>query len=74
YRRAGEAVGFEAVGTPGLELVTEYFEGWTEDISGVRRISELPAPAQRYVNALERFLGVPIEQVSLGPERSQLAT
>lgn len=74
YRQAGKPVGFETVGTPGLEMVIDYFEGWSEDISGVRRIADLPAAAKRYVEVLQGFLGVPIEQVSVGPEREQLAT
>ncbi|MDQ2679766.1 MAG: adenylosuccinate synthase [Candidatus Eremiobacteraeota bacterium] len=73
YERAGKAVGFEGAAHPGLQTTIEYFEGWTEDISGVRRIRDLPEAAVRYVNALQSYLDVPFEQVSLGPERSQLA-
>ncbi len=73
YRLDGESVGFHAAGEPGLEVDLEWFDGWSEDISGVRRIAELPPETRRYVAALEAALTVPIDAVSLGPERASLA-
>jgi adenylosuccinate synthase len=73
YRFAGKPASFAAAGQSGLELELEYMDGWTEDISAVRRIAELPAAALAYVHRLESILGVPIECVSVGPERSELA-
>ena len=49
--------------------VLETLEGWHCDISGVRRWEDLPAPAQRYVAAVEESVGCPIRYVSVGPER-----
>jgi adenylosuccinate synthase len=43
------------------------------DLSAIRRIADLPPAARRYVDALEAALHVPIEAVSLGPERASLA-
>ncbi len=73
YRSGGTRVGFEAAGDAGLELELEWHAGWSEDLSAVRKIGDLPAPARAYVGALERALGVPIDSVSLGPERSAMA-
>jgi adenylosuccinate synthase len=73
YRIGGKPVGFGAVGQPGLELDVEYVEGWSEDISSVRRIAGLPPAALAYVRRIESILGVPIDFVSVGPERSELA-
>lgn len=73
YRIAGEAVAFAAAADPRLETHVEYLEGWSGDISGVTRISDLPAQARAYVKRIEASLGVPVECVSVGPERSQLA-
>jgi len=73
YRLAGRAVGFEACAEPGLALELEWHEGWSEDLSSIRRIDDLPAAARRYVAALERAMRVPLEAVSLGPERGALA-
>ena len=48
------------------------FEGWEEDISSVRRISDLPGPARKYLDFIAGEAGTPIGWVSVGPERSQL--
>lgn len=73
YRIHGRPVAFAAAGQPGLELEIEYAEGWNDDLSGVRRIADLPPAALSYVRRLESILGVPVECVSVGPERSELA-
>jgi adenylosuccinate synthase len=51
--------------------VYETFEGWPDEIHGVRALSDLPEAAHRYVTALEEHAGVPIVLVSVGPERTQ---
>jgi adenylosuccinate synthase len=73
YRSGGRSVGFEAASAPDLELEYAWYDGWSEDVTGIRRIADLPAAAQLYVAALEGALGVPIDAVSLGPERRALA-
>ncbi len=73
YSIDGHSVGFGFAGEPRLVAELEWFDGWTEDISGVRRIAALPAAARRYIDALERALTVPVEAVSVGPERASLA-
>ncbi len=49
--------------------VYEYFDGWDDDISGVRTFEDLPKNAQRYVLALEAMAGVRISAVGVGPDR-----
>jgi adenylosuccinate synthase len=73
YRVAGESMDFGAAGTPDLEVVVEEMEGWKEPLADIRRISDLPKAARRYVGRLEELLGTPVELVSVGRERSQLA-
>lgn len=73
YRLDGRPVGFAAAAEPNLEVEVAYVDGWSEDISGIRRIADLPAAALAYVRWLESLLGVPVERVSLGAERSELA-
>jgi adenylosuccinate synthase len=53
------------------EPVYETFEGWEEDISGARRMEELPANAVTFITAVERIAGAPVAIVSVGPERTQ---
>ncbi|MDE2482116.1 MAG: adenylosuccinate synthase [bacterium] len=73
YRERGNEVGFAAAGSPDLELVVEELEGWSEPLGDVRTIAALPSAARRYVRRLEELLAVPVELVSVGRERTQLA-
>ena len=51
--------------------VYEFFDGWTEDITGARTMADLPKNAQAYVEALEEFSGSRISAVGVGPDREQ---
>ncbi len=73
YRLNGAPAGFGQAGVPGLETEIEWMDGWQEDLRGVRSIAGLPPKALAYVRRLETILGVPLDCVSVGPERSQLA-
>jgi len=46
--------------------------GWDEDISDVRKMSDLPANARAYLAYLEELTGAPVELVSVGSDRSQV--
>ncbi len=73
YRERGRSVGFAAAGSPELEVVVEECEGWSEPLGDVRSLADLPDAARRYVGRIEELLQVPVELVSVGRERSQLA-
>jgi adenylosuccinate synthase len=73
YRVAGRSAGFAAVGAPGLEVEREELQGWSEPLADCRRIGDLPKAARAYLARLRKLIGVPIEMVSVGRERSQLA-
>jgi adenylosuccinate synthase len=73
YERGGASAGVGSIGSPDLRTQIEWFDGWNDDVSGVRRVADLPHNARRYLDAVESLLGVPIDAVSLGPERSALA-
>jgi adenylosuccinate synthase len=45
--------------------------GWTEDLSGVRRVEDLPDNARRYVDRIEALVDVPVDVLSVGPGRDQ---
>ncbi len=51
--------------------IYERFPGWSEPISKIRALADLPANARRYVAALEELAGAPIVLLSVGPERTQ---
>jgi adenylosuccinate synthase len=73
YRVAGRPVTFAAVGEPGFEVTVDFVDGWREDIRGVRHVRDLPSPALAYVRRLEEAAGIPIECVSVGAERTEIA-
>jgi adenylosuccinate synthase len=49
----------------------EEYEGWAEDISGIKGLSQLPPAAQRYLEQIERLTQTPIHIVSVGAQRDQ---
>ncbi|HEX9551998.1 MAG TPA: adenylosuccinate synthase [Streptosporangiaceae bacterium] len=51
--------------------VYEYLDGWWQDISHARQLSDLPANARAYVLALQDMIGAPIAAVGIGPRRDQ---
>jgi adenylosuccinate synthase len=46
--------------------------GWEEDIGGARTLEELPKTARDYLDFVERYIGVPIVAVGVGPARDQI--
>ena len=52
--------------------IFESLPGWHEDISGCRNFSQLPEAARHYVARVSTLCDVPINSVSVGPERDQL--
>ena len=62
------------MGCEDLEIakpVLRRIEGWTEDITGIRRFEDLPKAAQEYVTAAGQLIGSPVSIVSVGPDREQ---
>ena len=49
----------------------EELEGWTEDITNARTYDELPDNAKKYIEFIEKHLGINVYLVSVGPERTQ---
>jgi len=56
------------------EPVYEVMPGWREDITGVRSFDALPDNARRYVERIQALVGVPIDMISVGPDRDQTIT
>ena len=52
--------------------VYKEFKGWSKDITGVRRFASLPSAAQRYVKFIEKFGGVRIKLIGVGPGRQEV--
>ena len=53
------------------EAVYETVPGWSEPIDEATDRQGLPDEAQRYLDRIEAVVGVSIEIISVGPERTQ---
>lgn len=74
YEIDGKATGDFPASLDDLALarpVYRDFEGWSSDISHVRRFEDLPKAAQAYVAFIEESMGVPVSMIGVGPERSE---
>jgi len=61
--------GAEAVAR--CEPVYEELEGWQEEITAAKEVSQLPPAAQRYVARLEELTHTPLHIVSVGAQRDE---
>jgi len=52
-----------------IEPVYKEFKGWKTDISKCKTYEELPAELKDYIKYIETETGVPIQVVSVGPDR-----
>lgn len=53
------------------EAVYEELPGWSEDISGAKTLSDLPATTQHFVKRITELTGIPIAIFSVGRNREQ---
>lgn len=53
------------------EPVYEEMPGWTEDITGVRNLNDLPENARHYIERITQLTGIPMSIFSVGPDREQ---
>jgi adenylosuccinate synthase len=45
--------------------------GWKQDITGARKLSDLPTGARQYVDTVSELIGKPVAFISIGPDREQ---
>ncbi|MBI1300055.1 MAG: adenylosuccinate synthase [Alphaproteobacteria bacterium] len=75
YKLDGKKIDFFPSSAEDLSRVEpEYrsFEGWQSDTSRARKFSNLPANAKAYIKFVQDYLGVPINIISVGPEREAI--
>lgn len=53
------------------EAVYEEMPGWSEDITGAKKLEDLPANTQNYVKRVAELTGIPIAIFSVGRNREQ---
>ncbi|MEQ8839101.1 MAG: adenylosuccinate synthetase, partial [Lacipirellulaceae bacterium] len=54
-----------------VEPVYETVPGWSEDVTAARSMDDLPENALAYIDRVSQIIGLPIEMVSVGPDRAQ---
>lgn len=54
-----------------VKPVYETIPGWMQDVTGVRKLSDMPAGARSYLDRISELVGKPVEVVSVGPDRAQ---
>ena len=59
------------IGDDSLKPIYKDFEGWDEDITGLRDFNSLPKNLKNYISYLEKELEIPIGIISVGPDRLQ---
>ena len=52
--------------------VYEVLPGWKEEIRGIKEYDKLPENCRKYIEFIEKELGVPIKMVSNGPGRHEI--
>lgn len=52
--------------------VYEILDGWKSDIRGIRKYEELPENCRKYIEFIEKEIGVKITMVSNGPKREDI--
>ena len=74
YKLNGKQISYSSCGYQELEkvdIVYKTLPGWDEDIRNCKKFSDLPKTCREYVKFIEKFLGVPIKIVSVGPSREE---
>ncbi|ANE46048.1 adenylosuccinate synthetase [Paenibacillus swuensis] len=74
YKYKGEVIDYYPASLNMLaecEAVYEELPGWTEDVTGVRSLDELPANARHYLERVSQLSGIPIAIFSVGRNREQ---
>ena len=66
-----EDLPIDLFGSPDITPVYEELEGWTESLTEVRVLGDLPAAARAYIRYLEDGARVPAFLVSVGPRRRE---
>ena len=74
YELDGKQINYRPSSLKQMERCNPIYEalpGWSQDISGVRNLEELPEEAKNYLLAIEEVTGVPVSIVSVGPAREE---
>jgi len=73
YNYQGETIDYMPydICTINPEPVYKEIDGWHEDITGITELNQIPEKLKNYIDFLEQELEVPIQYLSVGPDRVQ---
>jgi adenylosuccinate synthase len=74
YELDGQRINTMPLDTAAAERAKPIYEtlsGWQADISGARRLDDLPPQGRRYIERVQELARLPISMISVGPEREQ---
>jgi len=73
YKLRGKSISYSSCGYEELARLTpvyKTFQGWSEDITNIRKFTQLPKGCQTYLRFIGKFLSIPLCIVSVGAERT----
>ena len=75
YKLNGEEIDYMPSTREQLNVVPVYevMKGWMMNTSKIDKIKDLPANAKKYIELIEKIVGVPVKYVGVGPGRSDIA-
>lgn len=74
YRYQGAEIDTVPIGAENYgqcEPIIEELPGWKESTAGITRYEELPVNARAYIERIQQLVGVAIDILSTGPDRSE---
>jgi adenylosuccinate synthase len=75
YKFNGKKVNYVDLTAEELGQVTPIYKtmkGWNKPLNQIKKFADLPPAAKIYLKFITKFIGVPIEMVSVGVERDQV--
>lgn len=54
-----------------VKPIYQTIKGWQTDTTSIRKFSNLPTTAKKYLNLIQKQTGLPISYIGVGPDRSQ---
>lgn len=73
YSYNGEVIKYVPGDHENCEPIYETFKGgW--DIRNTREYKDLPLKARKYINFIQKFIGVPVKYIGVGPDATEIIT
>ncbi|MDP4266083.1 MAG: adenylosuccinate synthase [Bacteroidota bacterium] len=73
YNYKGKIIDYVPYDINSSEIIPVYEElkGWNHDLTGIESYDDMPSELVNYINFIEKKMNVPVNIVSIGPDRTQ---